>query len=70
MKKIKYLVLIIVLLSTQLVCGQMVPPPIPPPPPPGLSVDGGVIFLLASAFNLWCSKTKKLILIFKFLRIF
>ncbi|MFD2530062.1 PID-CTERM protein-sorting domain-containing protein [Polaribacter marinaquae] len=44
MKKIKYLVLIIVLLSTQLVCGQMVPPP-----PPGLSVDGGVIFLLASA---------------------
>ncbi|AQS94777.1 MULTISPECIES: PID-CTERM protein-sorting domain-containing protein [unclassified Polaribacter] len=49
MKKIKYLVLIIVLLSTQLVCGQMVPPPIPPPPPPGLSVDGGVIFLLASA---------------------
>ncbi|GAB7258073.1 PID-CTERM protein-sorting domain-containing protein [uncultured Polaribacter sp.] len=58
MKKIKYLVLIIVLFSVQLVFGQIVPPPIPPPPPPGLSVDGGLLFLVASALIYGVAKLK------------
>ncbi|WP_299665999.1 PID-CTERM protein-sorting domain-containing protein [uncultured Polaribacter sp.] len=48
MKKKNYLVLFTVLLFAQSFFGQMVPPPIPPPPPPGLSVDGGLVFLLAT----------------------
>ncbi|AUC86003.1 hypothetical protein CW731_12255 [Polaribacter sp. ALD11] len=60
MKKIKLTVLIIVLLTTQLVCGQIVPPPSPgPPPPPGLPVDGGLVFLLISGLIYGVKKLKK-----------
>lgn len=59
MKKKTYLALILVLVFTYAVSGQVVPPPAPPPPPPGLPVDGGLLLLLLSGLIYGVKKVKK-----------
>ncbi|WP_298767581.1 hypothetical protein [uncultured Polaribacter sp.] len=45
--KIKYLLILVVLLVPFIGYAQVVPPPIPPPPPPGLPIDGFEVILIA-----------------------
>jgi hypothetical protein len=58
-KGIKYIV-VIAILFTSIVNGQIIaPPPIPPPPPPGLPIDGGLFILLASGVLYGIKKSKE-----------
>lgn len=59
MKKTKYITLVIALIFTYTMSGQIVPPPIPPPPPPGLPIDGGMILLLLSGLFYGVKKVRE-----------
>ncbi|MBL4905676.1 MAG: hypothetical protein JKZ00_06660 [Flavobacteriaceae bacterium] len=57
-KRIKY-TLIVAILLTATMYGQAVPPPVPPPPPPGLPIDGGIFLLLLSGVVYGVKKLKE-----------
>ena len=55
----KVILLLVCIAFTLTVNAQTVPPPVPPPPPPGLSIDGGIIFLLISGIFYGVKKLKE-----------
>ena len=56
-KTIQYILLFTLGLNELQIFAQFGPPP--PPPPPGLPIDGGVLFLAASAVIYGATKLKK-----------
>lgn len=58
MKEKIYLTFIVMLMFALTTVGQIVPPPMPPPPPPGLSIDGGLVFLIVLGILYGIKKVK------------